>query len=357
MEDVGQMRSFWEGKRVLLTGHTGFKGSWLSVLLQSMGAEVHGYALAPRGKPSFYELAGIDEKICSSTLADIRDYEALKSSLHRAQPDIVLHLAAQPLVRYSYSNPLETYSVNVMGTANLLQAALQSEKVRSVVNITTDKCYENMEWVWPYRENDRLGGHDPYSNSKACSELVTASFRESFFKKAGIGLASARAGNVIGGGDWSEDRLIPDFLRALDQNQVLTIRSPNATRPWQHVLEPLVGYLTLAESLYKSPEMYSKPFNFGPDEADAQTVEWIVEFLCSKYKNAAYRVQASDLHEAGMLRLDSSMTKKELCWKPRFNLQEALELTIDWHNTYRVGGDLIAKSLQQFQFYLSKATP
>ena len=275
---------FWHGKRVLITGHTGFKGGWLSLWLQSMGAEVSGYALPPSTNPSLFEKASVSRGMASSHLADIRDLDILKSALQETHPEIVFHLAAQPLVRHSYANPVETYATNVMGTVHLLEAIRTTAGVRAVVNITTDKCYENREWVWGYRENDPLGGHDPYSSSKGCSELVTSAYRNSFFdakgySRHGVALASARAGNVIGGGDWAMDRLVPDMIRAFSKGEAVVIRSPHAIRPWQHVLEPLWGYLTLAERLWEQGPAFAESWNFGPYDGDAKPVQWIFQRL------------------------------------------------------------------------------
>lgn len=268
---------FWAGKKVFLTGHTGFKGGWLSLWLQSLGAEVHGYALNPPTEPNLFTVAKVGQGMVSSTIADIRDASALAQAMEIVQPDIVFHLAAQPLVRYSYAEPTETYATNVMGTVNLFEVIRKTSTVRAALNITTDKCYENREWLKPYREDEPLGGYDPYSSSKACSELVTAAYRQSFFTESGVAVASARAGNVIGGGDWAQDRLIPDFLRAIDSNKPLVVRAPNAIRPWQHVLEPLSGYLTLAERLFVDGADFAEAWNFGPADEDARNVEWIVE--------------------------------------------------------------------------------
>jgi CDP-glucose 4,6-dehydratase len=352
MENLAMKREFWRGKRVFLTGHTGFKGGWLSLWLADMGAEVHGYALTPPTEPNFFMVAGIESRLSSHTVADLRDANALTNAMLAAQPDIVLHLAAQPLVRYSYAAPVETYAVNVMGTVNLLEAVRQTPGVKAVVNVTTDKCYDNREWVWPYRENEAMGGADPYSSSKACSELVTAAYRTSFFDAAGIHLASARAGNVIGGGDWAADRLIPDFLRALDARRTLTIRSPLATRPWQHVLEPLAGYLLLAEKLYLEGAAFAEGWNFGPDDNDAKQVGWIVEHLCNQVPDAHWECDnAPQLHEANTLKLDSSKAKTSLGWQPSWNLPVALDRTLEWHRAWREGADMTAVSLRQIQAY------
>lgn len=345
-------REFWCDKRVFLTGHTGFKGGWLALWLADMGAEVHGYALTPPTEPNFFTVANLQDRLVGSTIADIRDATALAQAMQAAQPDIVLHLAAQPLVRYSYAAPVETYAVNVMGTVNLLEAVRQTPSVKAVVNVTTDKCYENREWVWPYRENEPLGGFDPYSSSKACSELISAAYRRSFLEPAGIHLASGRAGNVIGGGDWALDRLVPDFLRAFDAGQTLTIRSPLATRPWQHVLEPLAGYLMLAERLFTEGQCFAEAWNFGPEEADAKPVQWIVEYLCSQIPDSAWQCDAaSQPHEANMLKLDSSKAKVQLAWRPRWNLQTALGKTLAWHQAWKQGSDMAAISSQQIQEY------
>ena len=351
-------REFWRGKRVFLTGHTGFKGSWLALWLTDMGAEVHGYALTPPTQPNLFTIANMQDRLARSTIADIRDATALAQAMQAARPDIVLHLAAQPLVRYSYTAPVETYAVNVMGTVNLLEAVRQTPSVKAVVNVTTDKCYENREWVWPYRENEAMGGFDPYSSSKACSELVTAAYRRSFLEATGIHLASARAGNVIGGGDWAADRLVPDFLRALDVGQTLTIRSPLATRPWQHVLEPLSGYLMLAEKLFTEGKGFADAWNFGPEEADARPVQWIVENLCSQVPDAAWQCDAAPQpHEANMLKLDSSKAKVQLGWRSRWNLQTALGMTLGWHQAWKQGADMTAFSVQQIQAYEAAANP
>ncbi len=344
--------AFWRGRRVFLTGHTGFKGGWLSLWLAELGAEVHGYALAPPTEPNFFTVTGLEKRLAASVIADIRDASALGRAMAAVRPEVVLHLAAQPLVRHSYAEPVETFAVNVMGTVNLLEAVRKSPGVRAVVNVTTDKCYENREWVWPYRENEALGGHDPYSSSKACSELATAAWRRSFLDAADVQLASARAGNVIGGGDWAADRLLPDFLRALDAGQPLLVRSPLATRPWQHVLEPLSGYLMLAERLCADGGDFAEAWNFGPDEADARPVQWIVDTLCARLPGAAWeRAAAPQPHEAHTLRLDSAKAHARLGWRPRWNLPRALEATLDWHQAWKAGADMADVSLRQIRAY------
>lgn len=347
-------RTFWRGKRVFLTGHTGFKGGWLALWLSEMGADVHGYALAPATEPSFYEVTGLASRLVSSTIADICDAETVRDALLTAQADIVLHLAAQPLVRYSYAAPAETYAVNVMGTVNLLEAVRQATNVKAVLNVTTDKCYENREWNKPYKEGESLGGYDPYSSSKACSELVTSAYRRSFLEAQGVALGSARAGNVIGGGDWAADRLLPDFLRAIDAGQTLAIRYPKAIRPWQHVLEPLSGYLQLAEKLYTENGLFAEAWNFGPEESDERPVEWLVDNLCARIPGACWRREESpQLHEAGTLKLDSTKARKRLGWQPRWTLEEALGHTVDWHLAWRMGADMHEFSLMQIRQYMA----
>lgn len=342
---------FWRGKRVFVTGHTGFKGAWLTMLLHSLGAEVYGYALPPATEPSLFEAAGVESLLAAHVLADIRDLPRLTAALDQARPDIVLHLAAQPLVRYSYREPVETFQVNVLGTVNLLEAVRRQSTVRAVVNVTTDKCYENREWLWPYRENEAMGGRDPYSASKGCAELVTAAYRASFLAQAGVHLASARAGNVIGGGDWAEDRLIPDALRALDRGEELVIRAPNATRPWQHVLEPLSGYLTLAEHLFEHGESFAEGWNFGPREQDAKPVAWLLGELAKCFPALNWRSEPSDLHEAHFLSLDSSKARQRLDWQPRWRLRIAIEKTAAWHQAWRNGEDMAEFSAGQIRDY------
>jgi len=352
VEEMVVNRNFWKGKKVFITGHTGFKGGWLTLWLADMGAEVHGYALNPPTEPNCFTVCNLQSQVTESTIADIRDGALLTQAMQLAKPEIVFHLAAQPLVRHSYAAPVETYAVNVMGTVNLLEAVRQTPSVKAVVIVTTDKCYENREWVWPYRENEAMGGFDPYSSSKACSELVTAAYRRSFLQPTGIHIASARAGNVIGGGDWAADRLIPDFLKAIYSQQTLTIRSPQATRPWQHVLEPLAGYLMLAHALYEQGNSYAEAWNFGPEESDARPVQWIVENLCNQVPGASWQCDASPQpHETNTLKLDSSKAKHELGWYPKWNLQTALSMTLDWSKAWSEGNDMTIASLEQIHNY------
>jgi CDP-glucose 4,6-dehydratase len=357
LEGVVVNPNFWQGKRVFLTGHTGFKGGWLSLWLQQLGAVVTGYALQPPTTPNLFEKAHVGACM-TSIIGDIRDGPRLQAALGDASPDIVIHMAAQPLVRRSYVDPVETYSTNVMGTVHLLEAVRHCASVRAVVNVTTDKCYENREWLWPYRENEALGGYDPYSSSKACAELVTAAYRNSYFSAKDrahhrLGLATARAGNVIGGGDWAENRLVPDILRAFSSGEPVMIRNPHAVRPWQHVLEPLRGYLTLAERLFTDGASYAEAFNFGPREADAQPVEWIVRQLAAKWGDAAlWSLDGGNHpHEASLLRLDVSKAAHRLAWRPILDLDSALHLTVDWALAARDDQDMRAFTLFQINDY------
>lgn len=345
---------FWHCKRVFLTGHTGFKGGWLSLWLQSMGAEVYGYALNPPTEINLFSVAEVGKNMASSVIADIREADRLSQAMQSAKPEVVFHLAAQPLVRYSYVQPTETYAVNVMGTVNVLEAVRQTLGVRAVVNVTTDKCYENREWAWGYRENEAMGGLDPYSSSKGCAELVTSAYRRSFLEPAGIALASARAGNVIGGGDWAADRLVPDFLRAMDAGKILEIRSPQSTRPWQHALEPLAGYLLLAERLYTDGMTFAEGWNFGPVDEDAQPVRWIVERLAEMRKDVKWQCdEKPQPHEANYLKLDSSKAHTQLGWHPRWRLRDALEKTLQWHEAWRRAEDMRSVTLAQIADYQS----
>jgi CDP-glucose 4,6-dehydratase len=353
-------KKYWNGRRVFLTGHTGFKGSWLCLWLHSLGAQVHGYALLPPTKPSLFELCNVD-KIVQSTIADVRDREILTKIMHSVQPEVVIHMAAQPLVRDSYKIPVETYEINVMGTVNLFEAVRTCKTVKTVINVTTDKCYENKEWVWGYRENEPLGGYDPYSNSKACSELVTSAYRSSYFNPKdyashGVAIASARAGNVIGGGDWAIDRLIPDCLRAILKGEKIVIRNPKAIRPWQHVLEPLSGYLVLAQKLRENGPAYAGAWNFGPDDNDAQPVEWLVKDLCAKWSGQASYVidKGENPHEAHYLKLDCSNAKSRLNWHPHWGLDMAIDSIIEWTRAYNQGQDMKTICLKQIEEFVNR---
>ena len=352
MEKMVVDRQFWGGKRIFLTGHTGFKGGWIAHWLSDIGASVHGFSLGTPTTPNFFTETDLKKRISSSVIGDIRNPDQLTDAMNHAQPEVVIHMAAQPLVRESYKAPVDTFATNVLGTVNLLEACRKVRTVKAIVNITTDKCYENREWSWAYRENDRLGGYDPYSSSKACAEIATAAYRNSFLAEPGIQVATVRAGNVIGGGDWADDRLIPDFLRALDAGKTLQIRSPNATRPWQHVLEPLSGYLVLAEKLLTDGAAFSEAWNFGPDEKDTKPVAWIVEHLCNQIPGAKWEVETVQQgHEAGMLKLDSARAKSKLGWSPRWNLEVALTKTIEWHQAWRRGEDMAKVTLRQIEAY------
>jgi CDP-glucose 4,6-dehydratase len=346
---------FWQGRRVFLTGHTGFKGSWISLWLQKMGARVYGYALEPATNPAMFDIAQVARGMAGHQIGNLLDSELLTRSLAVAKPEIVLHLAAQPLVRYSYDAPVETYATNVMGTVNLLEAVRACDGVRAVVSVTTDKCYDNKEWVWGYREDEALGGRDPYSSSKACAELVTAAYRHSFLDAAGVAVGSARAGNVLGGGDWAADRLVPDFLRACDTNQPLEIRYPDSTRPWQHVLEPLAGYLTLAQMLVENPKLAAQAWNFGPADEGARTVRGILDYLTSKTPGSTWKhIEAPKRHEAGFLKLDSSKAQSLLGWKPRWDLAMALDETLAWHRAWRSGSDMHKVTQAQIGAYTAR---
>lgn len=352
---------FWKDKRVFVTGHTGFKGSWLSLWLCELGARVKGFALEPPTTPSLFVVSEVAHGLQSVT-GDINDFSQLQRELHEQRPEIVFHLAAQPLVRASYEDPLGTFQANVMGTANLLEAVRTCGSVRAVVVITTDKCYENREWAWPYRETDVLGGHDPYSSSKACAELVVSAFRKSYFSadtydRHGVCLASARAGNVIGGGDWARDRLIPDIIRAFSDGQPVEIRNPASVRPWQHVLEPLRGYLMLAEQLYGGRTDLATAWNFGPNISDAKPVEWIVTAASKFWGQGASWTSAhtGDIHEAQVLKLDWSKAAQELRWTPALTLEEALKLTLSWYKCFDAGKSMRTISLAQLSSYASQA--
>ena len=347
---------FWKGKKVFLTGHTGFKGSWLSLWLTSMGAKVTGYALAPNKTPNLFDVLAIDSLIDKSHIADIRDLSSLQKAMSSANPDVVFHMAAQPLVRYSYVNPVETYATNVMGTVHVLESARSINALRATVIVTTDKCYENKEWVWGYRENEPMGGYDPYSNSKGCAELVTSAYRQSYFSNPNSGnkVASARAGNVIGGGDWSEDRLIPDAIKAFEASKPLMIRSPLATRPWQHVLEPLSGYLILAQSLYDQGLAFASGWNFGPQDEDNRSVQEVVDLLISGWGNSAgWEKEGSEQpHEANLLKLDCSKARAQLGWTPKWDLQNAVKKIVEWQKAYQAKENMQEVSLTQINQYM-----
>lgn len=351
--------SFWNDKRVFLTGHTGFKGGWLSLWLQTLGSEVIGYALQPPTTPSLFDIARVDDGM-KSIDGDICNLAALTRSMQTAEPEIVIHMAAQSLVRYSYKNPVETYATNVMGTVNLLEAVRLTASVKAVLVVTSDKCYENREWVWGYRESDPMGGHDPYSNSKGCAELVCAAYRSSYFNPTDqasrrVLLATARAGNVIGGGDWAQDRLVPDILAAFEKGKPVQVRNPRAIRPWQYVLEPLRGYLVLVENLLRNGSRFADGWNFGSDDVDAKPVEWVVGRLSEIWGNgAAFEIiSGRQPHEANHLKLDCSKAKSCLAWYPSLTLETALQWTVSWHQAYLQGIDMRAFSLQQINTYSS----
>lgn len=352
MEDLGLKSDFWEGRRVLLTGHTGFKGSWLLLLLDAMGAKVTGLSLAPETAPAmFHQIGG--EKLCDHHVADIRDQAAVGRIVADAQPEVLMHLAAQPLVRRSYADPVESFATNVLGTTHVLDAARKVSGLKAIVSVTTDKCYENVGQVEGYVESDRLGGHDPYSNSKACAELVSQCFRDSFFAAAGVGVATARAGNVIGGGDYSADRLVPDAARAFTADRVLEIRHPDAVRPWQHVIEPLSGYCLLAERLATDPVRYAGGWNFGPPAGDMAPVSRVVDLLASHWgRQSGYVRQPGDHpHEAAMLTLDSGKANRELGWAPRLSLEQATGWSAEWYRAVEAGVDAAVLSRMQIRQY------
>jgi len=359
LEAVGLMPDpeFWSGRRVFLTGHTGFKGSWLALWLQDMGAEVAGFALAPATDPALFDVARVADGM-QSTIGDIRDLDAVRASMAGFDPEIVIHMAAQPLVRESYRDPVGTYATNVMGTVNVLEAARaladKGARLRVIVSVTTDKCYQNREWVWGYREDEPMGGHDPYSNSKGCAELVSAAYRSSFFAgPAAAALATARAGNVIGGGDWADDRLIPDILRAFDAGRPVPIRNPLSTRPWQHVLEPLSGYLDLAEALWADGQAHAEGWNFGPRDEDAQAVGAIVERMAALWgEGARWETDPGPHpHEARYLKLDISKARAGLGWQPRWTLGDALDRIVAWHRAWRAGADMRTHCLRDIHHY------
>jgi len=357
MEMLVNLPGDWRGRRVLVTGHTGFKGSWLTLWLQRLGASVTGFALAPPTDPNLFETARIGDGI-DSIIGDIRDLAAVQAAVDTSKPEVVFHLAAQPLVRLSYDQPVETYATNVMGTVHLLEAARRAGGVKAFVCITTDKCYENREWVWPYRESDPMGGFDPYSSSKGCAELVVSAYRRSYFQGEGaLALASVRAGNVIGGGDYALDRLIPDLIRAFECGEAPAIRSPDAVRPWQHVLEALGGYLMIAERLIAGDAGFADAWNFGPSDDDARPVSWIVDKLRGAWGGTSETVPFAGAvpHEAGLLRLDISKARALLGWRPSLPLAEALEWIVEWHKAVGEGADPRGITLAQIDRYVMRA--
>jgi CDP-glucose 4,6-dehydratase len=347
-------QEFWHGKRVFLTGHTGFKGSWLSMWLSHLGCTVLGYALSPDSKPSLFDVAKVS-KVIDSKIGDIRNQGLLYESMVGFNPDILIHMAAQPLVRYSYDNPVETYEINVIGTAKVLEVARSCNNLKAIINITTDKCYENVGFDKSYKETDPMGGYDPYSSSKGCAELVAASYRRSYLSDLGIGIASARAGNVIGGGDWASDRLIPDILRSFQNNEPVIIRNPKATRPWQNVLEPLSGYLILAQKIYNNNKDFSEGWNFGPRGQDVQSVDWILDKMIAEWPGSTWRLdQDSNPHEAGFLKLDISKAEFKLGWKPLWELSLTLKKIILWHKAWKNKEDMHAFCIAEIKEYMKE---
>lgn len=350
-------KDFWRGRKVYLTGHTGFKGSWTTLWLLEMGAEVTGYSLAPDTKPSLFEVSGLAKDI-RSEIGDIRDFSKFSASLKNAKPEIVIHMAAQPLVRLSYRHPIETYETNVMGTVNLMQGLREIPSLRAAVIVTTDKCYENPELNVPFKEDDPLGGHDPYSSSKACTEIVTSAMRRSFFSASKAGIGTARAGNVIGGGDWAADRLVPDIVRSLQQKETVTVRNPDSVRPWQHVLEPIGGYLTLAEKLFNNGPEYAEAWNFGPMPESACPVHKIANKMTSLWDGRTeWKVDSKikRLHEAQFLQLSTAKAESRLGWRPALTLDETLEWTCDWYRKFQTEPESARKLCQtQIQHYSSK---
>ncbi|MEK9684959.1 MAG: CDP-glucose 4,6-dehydratase [Rhodospirillaceae bacterium] len=350
MESLGLSSDFWRDRSVFVTGQNGFKGGWLSLWLAELGARVFGYGKREDSGPCLFDEMQLDEVVEASTFGDVCDPETLGKAMRDASPSIVIHLAAQPLVRESYRKPIETFNTNILGTLNVLDAALKTQTVRSIINVTSDKCYKNIGSQIPYREDDPLGGNDPYSSSKACAELLSVAYRESFLAGSDIQLATARAGNVIGGGDWALERLIPDIFRAIEKREPVQIRSPTSVRPWQHVLEPLSGYLSLAEKLTKDGGRFAEAWNFGPNAEDAKPVLWILEFFKEKYPNLLWNVSEKDrLHEEQILKLDISKARERMGWKPRWNISIALEKTIDWNLAWKAGKPVREEALSQIR--------
>ncbi len=347
--------SFWSGRKVYLTGHTGFKGSWMSLWLQSMGALVKGYSLEPNTTPNLFHEASVADGM-DSEIGDIRNLDHISKSLIDFNPEVLVHMAAQPLVRLSYQEPVDTYTTNVIGTVNVLEAARKCKRLKAIVSVTTDKCYENKEWDWGYRESEPMGGHDPYSSSKGCAELVISAYRRSFFNGINApSLASARSGNVIGGGDWADDRLIPDILRAFEKSEPVIIRNPLSTRPWQHVLEPIAGYLVLAENLFMYGDDFAEGWNFGPKDEDCKPVNWILDKMVKYWGNNASWVldKNNNPHEAGFLKLDCSKALNRLKWQPNWNLKETLKLTTNWYQNFLKGTNMNKECLKEINKYIN----
>ncbi len=344
--------NFWKNRSVFITGHTGFKGGWMTLWLSNLGAKVSGYSLDAPTTPNFFTETNLKEKIKNSTIGDIKNFSALKTSMMHAKPSIVIHMAAQPLVSKGYKEPMETYATNVLGTINLLEAVRQIDTVEAIVNITSDKCYKNNEQLIPYQENDTLGGYDPYSSSKACVELVSETYKNSFLKDKGIKIATVRAGNVIGGGDWADDRLIPDLLRCTNTGKKLYVRFPNAIRPWQHVLEPLSGYLLLAEKLVNNGQDFAEAWNFGPKIDNPKPVSWIIDYLCRKIPKVDWEVDKSEKpHEANLLLLDSSKARSMLNWEPHWSLETTLDKIVEWHQAWKKNKKMDEISISQINSY------
>ncbi len=354
--DLTMKNSIFKGKKILITGHTGFKGAWLSLWLNRLGADVTGYALKPPTKPSFFEICHVEDEV-NSIIGDVRDFDKLQAVFAKYKPEIVFHMAAQSLVRYSYERPLETFETNIMGTANILEACRHSSSVRVIINVTSDKCYENRELNRGYKENDRMGGSDPYSSSKGCAELISTAYAKAFFsvkdKKQRIFLASVRAGNVIGGGDWASDRLIPDCIRAFAKNKPVIIRNPFAVRPWQHVLDPLFGYLLLAKNLCENRLEFIGGWNFGPNNGDIKPVRWLVGVLVKQWKGGASREieKSNTFHEAHCLKLNSAKAKTKLGWRPQWKLKKTLTKAMDWYKAYYNNQDMKRFTIDQICEY------
>lgn len=342
---------FWKNKKVLVTGHTGFKGTWLSLYLHKLGAQVLGYSLTPPSQPNMFSVCGVEKRI-TSHLGDIRNFLTLKEVFEQFQPEIVFHLAAQSLVRKSYEDPVETYSTNVMGTVNVLEVSRKLPSVKVVINVTSDKCYENKETQRPYTEDDEMGGYDPYSSSKGCAELVSRAYLRSFFEsESNRAIASVRAGNIIGGGDWADNRLVPDCVRALNQKRTITLRNPDAVRPWQHVLEPIYGYLLLAQKMWNEPKIYSGPWNFGPNEDSCVTVKSVVSQVIEHWDSGTYEIVPTPLHEAQLLKLDSTKAKNGLGWQPKWDLSKTVQELVKWYQLYYKNEDMYQVTMRQIEDY------